>query len=116
LLEREVEYADQERRPEHAAHPPEAAHRHDDQEVDEVLQRVLRIEAEEFGAEPAPSAAMPLPNAKVSVNRRAMLIPRDSAMGRLSTAARICAPTSVRSKPSQRPPAIAAPTTISTTL
>src|SRR5262245_5946981 len=53
LLEREVEHADQERRPEHAAHPAETAHRHHDQEVDEVLQGVLGIEPEELGAEPA---------------------------------------------------------------
>ncbi len=32
-----------------------------------------------------------------------MLMPSDSAMRRLSTAARICAPMRVRSKPSQRP-------------
>ena len=44
---------------------------------------------------------MPLPNAKVIVNRRPMLMPSDSAMRRLSTAARICAPMRVRSKPSQ---------------
>ena len=46
---------------------------------------------------------MPLPKAKVSVNSRSMLMPSDSAMRRLSTAARICAPMRVRSKPSQSP-------------
>ena len=53
LLEHEVEDADQERRVEDAGHAPEAAHRHHDQEVHEVLERVLRVEAEELGAEPA---------------------------------------------------------------
>ena len=53
LLEHEVEHADQERRVEHSGHAAEAADRDDDQEVDEVLERILRIEAEELGAEPA---------------------------------------------------------------
>ena len=56
---------------------------------------------------------MPLPNAKVMVNSRSMLMPSDSAMRRLSTAARICAPMRVRSKPSQSPSMITMPTTIS---
>ena len=59
---------------------------------------------------------MPLPKAKVMVNSRSMLMPSDSAMRRLSTAARICAPMRVRSKPSQSPSTITMPTTISTML
>ena len=51
-------------------------------------------------ASPPPSAAMPLPKAKVSVNSRSTLMPTDWAMRRLSTAARICAPSSVRSNTS----------------
>ena len=38
---------------EHAGDAAEPADRHHDQEVDEIDQRILRIEAEEFGAEPA---------------------------------------------------------------
>ena len=45
-----------------------------------------------------------------------MLIPSDSAMRRLSTAARIWAPMRVRSKPSQRPTAMAIPMAMRTTL
>ena len=41
---------------------------------------------------------MPLPSANVIVNSRSTLMPSDSAIRRLSTAARICAPISVRSK------------------
>src|SRR6201988_3833132 len=53
LLEREVEHADQERRVEHAGHAAETADRDDDQEVDEVLERVLRNQPEKRAAEPA---------------------------------------------------------------
>ena len=59
---------------------------------------------------------MPLPKAKVTVNRRPMLMPSDSAIRRLSTAARICAPIRVRSKASQRPTAITMPIAMSTML
>ena len=59
---------------------------------------------------------MPLPNAKVNVNKRPMLIPSDSAIRRLSTAARIWAPVRVRSKASQRPLTIRIPITIIATL
>ena len=52
-LEREVEHADQERREEHAGDLAEPADRDHDQEIDQVFERVLRIEAEELGAEPA---------------------------------------------------------------
>ena len=52
-LEREVEHADQQRCVEHAGDLPEPADRDHDQEVDQVFERVLRIEAEELGAEPA---------------------------------------------------------------
>jgi hypothetical protein len=55
---------------------------------------------------------MPLPNPKVTANSRSMLMPSDSAMRRLSTAARICAPKRVRSKPNQSPTTIAMPAAI----
>ena len=55
---------------------------------------------------------MPLPKPKVMANSRSMLMPSDSAMRRLSTAARICAPNRVRSKPSHSPTTITMPTTI----
>ena len=53
FLEREVEHADDQRGEEHAGDAAEPADRHHDQEVDEIDQRILRVEAEEFGAEPA---------------------------------------------------------------
>ena len=46
------------------------------------------------------------------MNSRSILMPSDSAMRRLSTAARICAPMRVRSKPSHSPITIKVPTTI----
>jgi len=51
---------------------------------------------------PPPSPASPLPSAKVSVNRRLVLIPTDCAMARLSTVARTMAPQRVRSTPNHK--------------
>ena len=53
FLQREVEHADDQRRIEHAGDAAEPADRDDDQEHHQIFQRILRIEAEELGAEPA---------------------------------------------------------------
>ena len=53
LLEHEIEHADQQRGVEDAGDAAEPADRHHDQEIDQVFERILRIEAEKLGAEPA---------------------------------------------------------------
>src|SRR5262249_59635346 len=53
LLKHKVEPADQQRGEENAGHPAEAAEGDHDQEVDQILERIWGIEAEEFGTEPA---------------------------------------------------------------
>src|SRR5437879_475686 len=64
FLEREVEHADQERCVEHASHAPEAADCNHDQERHEVFERVLRVEAEKLGAEPAAHGRQPAADRK----------------------------------------------------
>src|SRR5689334_21615013 len=52
-LQHEIKHADQDRGEEHAADAAQSAHRHDDEEIGEIAERVLRIEAEDFGAKAA---------------------------------------------------------------
>src|SRR4029077_3522200 len=52
-LEHEIEYAEQQRGVIDADHAAEAADRHHDQKIHQIFERVLRIEAEKFRAEPA---------------------------------------------------------------
>ena len=100
-LEHEVEHADQQRGEEHAGRPrparrprPRSGSRRGS--AAGTAGSRPRISA----PRPPPTAARPLPSAKVSVNRRPTSTPSDCAMRRLSTAARIRAPKRVRSKPS----------------
>ena len=77
FLSDEVEHADQERRVEDAGHAAEATDRDHDQEEHEVLEGVLRIEAEELGAESAAERGHAAAEGEGDGEQAAMLMPSD---------------------------------------